>query len=67
LVLSVFGQPKFGLVHIGAGEFRFEGWSEERTLHLDPGDPQPRIRFTVRRGRSRRETDRPVHWQCHPA
>jgi hypothetical protein len=68
LVLSVSGRPQFGLVHLGAGEFRLQGWSEERTLHLDPGGSSVAasgggrgwVRFCVRRGQSRRETTRPL-------
>jgi hypothetical protein len=49
-VLSLDGQPCFGLVHTGLGEFRFEGWTEERTLHLDLSGPEPRARFRTRNG-----------------
>jgi aspartyl/asparaginyl beta-hydroxylase len=58
--LLVSGEPLFGLVHLGAGEFRFEGWSEERTLHVDPDGQPQQVTFCVRRGRSRRLTSRPL-------
>ncbi|GAA4139207.1 aspartyl/asparaginyl beta-hydroxylase domain-containing protein [Actinomadura keratinilytica] len=47
-VLEVAGEPAFGLVHLGAGEFRLRGWSEERTLHIASDG---RIRMWVRAGR----------------
>jgi hypothetical protein len=45
-VLEIDGRPRFGLVHLGDGEFRLAGWSEERTLRIDP----PAVTFTIRRG-----------------
>ncbi|MGA8118108.1 MAG: aspartyl/asparaginyl beta-hydroxylase domain-containing protein [Actinocatenispora sp.] len=50
LVLSVAGRPAFGLVHLGAGEFRLAGWSEERTLRVDLDGAAPAVRFRVRVG-----------------
>lgn len=50
LVLLVAGEPAFVLVHFGAGEFRLEGWTEERTLHVDPSRPDSPVRFRVRTG-----------------
>ncbi|MEU7428121.1 aspartyl/asparaginyl beta-hydroxylase domain-containing protein [Streptomyces sp. NPDC040750] len=32
--LSLDGRSAFGLVHLGDGEFRFAGWTEERTLQV---------------------------------
>lgn len=58
LVLYVDGQPTFGLVHLALGEFRFSGWTEERTLLLDP---ESTARFRVRDGRRLHERTRPVH------
>jgi hypothetical protein len=58
--LLVSGEPRFSLVHLGAGEFRFEGWSEERTLQVDTDGQPPQVTFCVRRGRSRRLTSRPL-------
>jgi hypothetical protein len=59
-VLSVGGRPRFGLVHLGVGEFRFDGWSQERTVQVDPDGPPPRVTFRVRRGNLTRETSRPL-------
>lgn len=38
LVLVIDGEPAFSLVHVGEGEFRFAGWTLERTVQvtLDP-------------------------------
>jgi hypothetical protein len=33
-VLVVAGEPKYGLVHVGNGEFRFTGWTDERTIQV---------------------------------
>jgi hypothetical protein len=55
-VLLVSGKPTFALVHVGLGEFRFEGWTEERTLHLD----LPQVRFRTRTGRRLTEWIRPA-------
>lgn len=57
LVLHVNGQPTFGLVHLSLGEFRFTGWTEERTVLLDP---ESTARFRVRYGRRLQEQSRPV-------
>lgn len=35
LVLSVGGKPTVALIHIGDGEFRFAGWTDERTVQVD--------------------------------
>lgn len=56
LVLDVAGEPAFALVHLGAGEFRLEGWSEERTLHIDPDG---RVRMWARVGRRLTGWERP--------
>ncbi|WP_274561301.1 aspartyl/asparaginyl beta-hydroxylase domain-containing protein [Streptomyces spiramyceticus] len=34
LILSLSGKPEFMLVHVGAGEFRFAGWTTERTVQF---------------------------------
>ncbi|MEU0003936.1 aspartyl/asparaginyl beta-hydroxylase domain-containing protein [Streptomyces sp. NPDC006314] len=34
LVLSFSGEPAFALVPVGAGEFRFAGWTVERTIQF---------------------------------
>jgi len=50
LVLSIDGTPRFRLVHIGTGEFRLMGWTEERTIHIDVDAPAPTLRFRLREG-----------------
>jgi hypothetical protein len=60
LVLLADAEPLFSLVHIGTGEFRFEGWTEERTLHIDLSPPAPQVRFRVRQGHVLTEWVRPA-------
>ncbi len=50
--------PGIGLVHVGGGEFRLQGWTQERTLHLDRAART--VRFTVRDGSSRRTCEHPM-------
>jgi hypothetical protein len=57
LVLTVDGEPAFSLVHLGLGEFRLTGWTEERTIVAGTGGP---VRFRVRNGRQFQEWIRPV-------
>jgi hypothetical protein len=59
-VLTVAGEPVFGLVHVGTGRFRLEGWSDERQLQADWGGPAPLIRMLIRKGSSVREYCRPI-------
>ncbi|WP_431677797.1 aspartyl/asparaginyl beta-hydroxylase domain-containing protein [Kitasatospora sp. KL5] len=55
LFLAVPGEPELGLVHLGGGEFRFAGWTEERTLRLPrPGD-DPSVVLRTRCGSTVRE------------
>ncbi|MEV4258636.1 aspartyl/asparaginyl beta-hydroxylase domain-containing protein, partial [Spirillospora sp. NPDC049652] len=54
------GAPLFALVHVGSGEFRFEGWTEERTLQIDLESGEPCVRYRVRRGTSCAEAVRPA-------
>lgn len=56
-ILSVEGTPTFSLVHVGAGEFRFEGWSDERTIQVCFGDKTPRITIRSRYSGTVRELD----------
>ncbi|MER7845948.1 aspartyl/asparaginyl beta-hydroxylase domain-containing protein [Kitasatospora sp. NPDC096077] len=49
LVLSLDGRPEFRLVHVGDQEFRFAGWTEERTVQVLPGDA-PRVVLRTRVG-----------------
>lgn len=44
-VLHVDGKPTFGLIHVGDDEFRFTGWSEERTVKLANGHVRCRTRL----------------------
>jgi Aspartyl/Asparaginyl beta-hydroxylase len=53
LVFTLAGQPMFGLVHVGAGEFQLKGWTDERTIRLV--DDASEVRFIVRRGAAVRE------------
>ncbi len=57
LVLTVDGDPAFGLVHLGLGEFRLVGWTEERTIVVGADST---VRFRVRNGRWLREWIRPA-------
>jgi len=57
LVLTVDCVPAFGLVHLGLGEFRLTGWTEERTMLVGTDGP---VRFRVRNGRRFQEWTRPV-------
>ncbi|MEV6133410.1 aspartyl/asparaginyl beta-hydroxylase domain-containing protein [Streptomyces violaceusniger] len=60
LVLRVEDGPSVALLHVGAGEFRLQGWSEERGLRLGLFDAAPRVVFHTRRGRRRQEVARPA-------
>lgn len=60
LVLVADSEPLFTLVHVGTGEFRLEGWTEERTLHIDLSSPSPQVRFRVREGHTLTERVRPA-------
>lgn len=57
LRITMGGEHTFGLVHLGLGEFRLVGWTEERTIHIDPDSM---VRFKVRTGRRLREWTRPA-------
>ncbi|MGW5410543.1 aspartyl/asparaginyl beta-hydroxylase domain-containing protein [Actinomadura geliboluensis] len=57
LVLAIDGEPAFGLVHLGLGEFRLTGWSEERTIAVEPTG---QVRIRERAGRALREWTRPA-------
>ncbi|MFC9431864.1 aspartyl/asparaginyl beta-hydroxylase domain-containing protein [Streptomyces sp. NPDC056987] len=60
LVLRVEGRTPVELLHLGAGEFRLLGWSEERLLRLDLFDDDPRVELSTRRGRRRQVVVRPA-------
>jgi SAM-dependent methyltransferase len=55
LELRVTGGRAFGLLHVGAGEFRLRGWTDERSLHIGPTS----VRCTIREGRVERSWERP--------
>jgi Aspartyl/Asparaginyl beta-hydroxylase len=50
LALHVDGDPAFGLVHLGAGEFRFAGWTTERTIQVTLGDGAAQVTLRTRVG-----------------
>lgn len=50
LVLALDGRPEFRLVHVGGQEFRFAGWTEERTIQVVPGGESPRVILRSRKG-----------------
>jgi Aspartyl/Asparaginyl beta-hydroxylase len=49
------GRPVLGLVHIGDGEFRFAGWTDERTVKISHGRGAATIILRTRRGARTRE------------
>jgi hypothetical protein len=49
LALYLGGEPVFGLVHIGGDEFRFAGWTAERTVQISPGATEVALRTRVGR------------------
>ncbi|HEY2576018.1 MAG TPA: aspartyl/asparaginyl beta-hydroxylase domain-containing protein [Streptosporangiaceae bacterium] len=61
LLLSIDGKPAFGLVHLGLGEFRLTGWTEERTILVGPDST---VRFRVRNGRQFHELSRAARQAC---
>jgi hypothetical protein len=61
LVLRTSGGQTIGLVHVGGGEFRLQGWIEERWIHLDLFSGMPRVVLHTRRGRRRQQVSRPAH------
>ncbi|MFE7315953.1 aspartyl/asparaginyl beta-hydroxylase domain-containing protein [Streptomyces sp. NPDC057555] len=59
--LFLDGQPALGLVHLGDGEFRFAGWTEERTLQIVPTEAgRPDVVLRSRRGAVVRELRLPA-------
>jgi hypothetical protein len=57
LVLSVSGEPRFGLEHVGSGEFRPRCWSDERTVRVARDST---VTFTVRKGSDITQWTRPA-------
>jgi hypothetical protein len=60
LVLALDGEPTFSLEHIGNGEFRFAGWSEERTVQLRPDGEAGTVTLRSRQGAVTRELTVPI-------
>ncbi|MET8450479.1 aspartyl/asparaginyl beta-hydroxylase domain-containing protein [Streptomyces sp. NPDC005209] len=54
LWVTIDGERRFGLVHLGDGEFRLSGWTDERTLQIIPGGSD-RIVLRTRQGSTTRE------------
>jgi hypothetical protein len=55
LVLAISAAQRLALVHLGNAEFRLEGWSDERSLRLDPNGTTV---LRIRTGRTEREWQR---------
>ncbi|MFD0547726.1 hypothetical protein ACFQ0X_00100 [Streptomyces rectiviolaceus] len=51
LVLHYDGAPYAGLVHIGDNEFRFQGWTDERTVQVVDDAGQRRVVLRTRVGK----------------
>jgi len=60
LVLFLSGEPRFGLVHLGDGEFRFTGWTDERTVQIRVDGGQPAVLLRTRHGRREQRLDVPA-------
>jgi len=45
MILSLDGRPTIALVHIGDNEFRFLGWSDERTMQVSPNGDTVMLRM----------------------
>ncbi|MFI9720156.1 aspartyl/asparaginyl beta-hydroxylase domain-containing protein [Streptomyces sp. NPDC052396] len=60
LVLFIAGKPVFGLVHVGEGEFRFSGWTDERTVQILPGRDGARVILRTRHGRREQRLEVPA-------
>lgn len=58
LMLMVEDRDPIGLVHVGGGEFRLQGWTEERRIRLGVHDAPRRVTFSTRSGRARTEATR---------
>jgi hypothetical protein len=50
LVLVAHGKELFTLIHIGDGEFRFSGWSDERTIQIIRNCDTATVTLRARRG-----------------
>jgi hypothetical protein len=47
-------------VHTGGGEFRFAGWTDERTLLIDLNGSSPSVTMRIRRGTEMRQMTFPT-------
>jgi hypothetical protein len=52
LGLFLDGAPAFRLVHVGGGEFRFAGWTTQRTVRVDPAADRRTVTMIMRTGSS---------------
>jgi Aspartyl/Asparaginyl beta-hydroxylase len=50
LALHLDGSPAFRLIHVGSGEFRFAGWTTERTLQISPNGGATEVTLRTRVG-----------------
>ncbi|MGW4652424.1 aspartyl/asparaginyl beta-hydroxylase domain-containing protein [Kitasatospora sp. NPDC004289] len=57
LVLTLAGKPEFRLVHLDGLEFRFAGWTEERTVQVVPDGDTPRVVLRTRKGAEVQQTE----------
>jgi hypothetical protein len=57
LIMLIDGEARLGLVHVGADEFRFTAWTDERSIRIEPaGRPGRReVVLVAREGNQRRE------------
>lgn len=60
LLMAVEGRPAFVLQHAGDGEFRLQGWSDERTVSVARRESGIMVRLTARRGADRRRLEIPA-------
>lgn len=60
LELAIDTGQRLGLVHLGDNEYRFAGWSEERTLQLFVDGPTPNAVLRVRSGTATNELTVPL-------
>lgn len=51
LALFLDGEPAFRLVYVGEDEFRFAGWTAQRTLRIDVGETGHAVTMIMRTGK----------------
>lgn len=59
-LLTVNGEPRFGLVHLGHLEFRLAGWTQERTVQIVRSAGDPAVILRTRKGSLVQELKVPV-------